>query len=539
VTLGGVPLATLAALTLEHLGLVAAATAIAALLGIPLGIVARDRPPLGRVIVAVAGGLQVVPSLALFGLLLPVPIVGGIGPRSAIVALVLYALLPIIRATIAGIDSVEASVREAAVAMGMTRRQILFQIDLPLGSAVIASGVRTALVIGVGVATVAAAIGAGGLGTLIFRGLRMNDNALVLAGAVPAALLAFTLDWALGALAARLRARGTTAIQSLGRTVATPVLAVTVLATALLFASQAHHDGKAAAPTSPAAISRRADSTPAFSPSESITVCSKDFTEQVILGEILAQGLEARGARVVRQFELGGNLCHQALLAGEVDVYAEYTGTAYTALLGHPPLTDAAAVLKQVQGEYAARFDLDVSAPLGFANDFVVLMRARDRDARGIHTLTDLARVSPPLRAGFGQDFLSRADGYAGLVRTYGLQFDGPPREMDLALTYRALADEQVDVIAGDSTNGLIDALGLAVVTDDRPYFPPYEAVWVARRSALRANPALAAEIEALAGALPTGTMRRLNREAEVGKETPRDVARRFRAEAEARREQR
>jgi osmoprotectant transport system permease protein len=522
VTIGGVPLATLAALTLEHLGLVAAATAIAALIGIPLGIVARDRPPLGRVIVAVAGGLQVVPSLALFGLLLPVPIIGGIGARSAVVALVLYALLPIIRGTTAGIDSVEPSVREAAVAMGMTRRQILVQIDLPLGSAVIASGVRTALVIGVGVATVAAAIGAGGLGTLIFRGLRMNDDALVLAGAIPAALLAFALDWALGALVARLRARVTAASRPRG-TVATPILAVTALATTLLFASEGRRDGVAAAPAPPAAV----------------TVCCKDFTEQVILGEILAQGLEARGARVVRQFELGGNLCHQALLAGDVDVYAEYTGTAYTALLGHAPLTDAGAVLRQVRAEYATRFDLEVSAPLGFANDFVVLMRARDRDARGVRTLTDLAHLSPPLRAGFGQDFLSRADGYAGLVQAYGLRFDGPPREMDLSLTYRALADEQVDVIAGDSTNGLIDALGLAVVTDDRHYFPPYEAIWVARRSALRARPALAAEIEALAGALPTATMRRLNREADVGKETPREVARRFRAEAEARRERR
>jgi glycine betaine/choline ABC-type transport system substrate-binding protein len=242
---------------------------------------------------------------------------------------------------------------------------------------------------------------------------------------------------------------------------------------------------------------------------------------------------------VIRRFELGGNLCHQALLAGKVDVYAEYTGTAFTALLGHPPLTDADAVLQRVREEYAARFDLEVSAPLGFANDFVILMRASDRDARKIRTLSDLARTSPPLRAGFGQDFLSRADGYVGLVRTYGLRFEGPPREMDLSLTYRALAEEQVDLIAGDSTNGLIDALGLAVVVDDRHYFPAYQAVWVARRPALGESPELAREIEALAGALPTATMRRLNRDAEVDKQPPREVARRFRAEAAASHERR
>jgi len=517
-SVAGVAVTDLARLTLEHLGLVALATGIATALGVPLGVVASDRPRLGRAIVGVAGALQVVPSLALFGLLLPVPFIGGIGARSAVVALVLYALLPIVRGTTAGIAAIEPSVREAAVAMGMTRRQILLQVELPLATGVIASGVRTALVIGVGVATVAAAIGAGGLGTLIFRGLRMNDDGLVLAGAVPAALLALMLDVALGSVAARLQAR-------VGATAAPRGSSLTLVLSALALAATV---AIAIPGGTSAAGAGSGDAAPGGRPR--IAVCTKDFTEQVILGEILAQGLEARGVDVVRHFELGGNLCHQALVAGTVDVYPEYSGTAYTTLLGHAPVADADLVLRSIREEYSSRFDVEVSGPLGFANGFAILMRASDRDARGIRTLSDLARVAPSLHAGFGQDFLSRSDGYAGLVRTYGLGFAGAPREMDLSLTYRALADGQLDVIAGDSTNGLIDALGLAVVEDDKHYFPPYQAVWLARRAALRSVPALGMEVASLAGALPTTTMRRLNREADADKHPPAEVARRFRA---------
>ncbi len=521
--IAGVPVAELARLTLEHLGLVALATGIATLAGIPLGVIACHRPRLGRVIVATAGVLQVVPSLALFGLLLPVPILGGIGARPAVVALVLYALLPIVRGTMAGIDAIEPSVREAAVAMGMTRRQILRQVELPLATGVIAMGVRTALVIGVGVATVAAAIGAGGLGTLIFRGLRMNDDALVLAGAVPAALLALVLDLALGSVAARLQARTRTAVVSPGvRTV--PVLAAVGLGIVVAVALSGKQTEVADVPGVAGSSAGRA------ALRSHVTVCTKDATEQVILGEILAQGLEARGVEVERRFELGGTLCHQALVDGTIDVYPEYTGTAFTSLLGHAPITDAAAVLRAVREEYAARFDVEVSDPLGFANDFVILMRASDRDARGLRTLSDLSRAAPSLTAGFGQDFLSRSDGYQGLVKTYGLRFAGSPREMDLSLSYRALAEGKVDVIAGDSTNGVIDALHLVGLDDDRHYFPPYQAVWLARRAALRAVPALGLEIAALAGALPTPTMRALNRAADADKQPPAEVARRFRA---------
>ena len=190
-------------LTLEHAGLVLISTAAAIGIGIPLGIVASRRPALGRWILGGANLLQTIPSLALFGLLIPIPYVGGIGARTAVVALILYALLPIVRATHAGLGAIDPAVREAAVAMGMDARQRLWQVELPLAFGVMLSGIRVATVISVGVATIGAAIGAGGLGVYIFRGVAMVDNRLILAGAVPAAAMAIAADLGIGALAAR------------------------------------------------------------------------------------------------------------------------------------------------------------------------------------------------------------------------------------------------------------------------------------------------------------------------------------------------
>ena len=268
-----------------------------------------------------------------------------------------------------------------------------------------------------------------------------------------------------------------------------------------------------------------------------VIVGSKDFSEQVILGEILAQDLEARGVLVVRRFELGGTLCHQALLAGQIDVYPEYTGTAFTAMLHHSPLTDPAEVYRLVRAEYGERFDLDVGPPLGFRNDFAILVRGDDARRLRLRTVSDAAAIAPTWQAGFGQDFMSRDDGYTGFARSYGLRFRAPPREMDLSLTYRALADRQLDLIAGDSTNGLIDALDLVALDDDHRYFPPYQAVYVARRRTLAEVPMLGSALSVLRGALPTEAMRRLNHQVDGEKRLPADVARAWRTTRDKTRE--
>ncbi|HEV2860439.1 MAG TPA: ABC transporter permease/substrate-binding protein [Pyrinomonadaceae bacterium] len=496
-------------LTGEHLLLVLASTAVAVAIGLPVGLLLTRRASLKRPVLAVANVFQTVPSLALFGLLIPLPVVGGIGARTAVVALVLYALLPVIRNTVTGVEGVDRSVREAAVAMGMTDAQILRQVELPLAAPVILAGVRVATVICVGVATIAAAVGAGGLGTYIFRGLRQYDNNLLLAGAVPAALLALAADAGLGLLESRLDVRKKRSRAAAGR--GTRVLRFAAAALALAVVAGGAY-----------AVWRRAGRA-------DVVVGSKDFTESVILAEIFAQSLEARGLTVERRYELGGTLPHESLVAGRLDAYPEYTGTSFIEVLKHPPSTDTRAVYERVKADYAERFDVEVGPPLGFEDTFAVLVREADARRLGLRTISDAAPHAPRWRAGFGQDFMSRKDGYEGLARAYGLAFSGRPREMDLSLSYRALHDGEVDIIAGNSTDGMIPTLNLFQLEDDRRYFPPYEAVLLVRRDRLASLPAAREALARLAGSITTDDMRRLNYEVDGRKRPPADVAREWR----------
>jgi osmoprotectant transport system permease protein len=501
------------ALTGEHIWLVLISTLVAVGIGLPVGLLLTRRAALKRPVLAVANVLQTVPSLALFGFLIPLPLVGGIGARAAIVALVLYALLPVIRNTVAGVEGVDRSVREAAVAMGMTDWQVLRLVELPLAAPVILAGVRVATVISVGVATIAAAIGAGGLGTYIFRGLRQYDNALILAGAVPAALLSLAADAGLGLVESRFKARrrphasAQSGASKSGRTRRFIWVAIALAAVALGVVALWRGE-------------QRPD----------LIVGSKDFTESVILAELLAQELEARGLKVGRSYELGGQLTHDSLAAGRIDAYPEYTGTSYTAILRHRPITDPRRVFDEVRREYAERFRLAVSDPLGFANDFAILVRGDDARRLGLRTISDAVPHAARWRAGFGQDFMSREDGYAGFVRAYDLKFGARPREMDLSLSYRALAAGEVDLIAGNSTDGLISTLGLVQLEDDRRYFPPYEAVYVLRADALDRHAGAREAIGSLAGSLSTEEMRRLNYEVDGDRRPAAEVVRRWRA---------
>jgi osmoprotectant transport system permease protein len=481
-----------AALIFEHLFLVGVSIGIALLIGVPLGILLTRKPALSKPILGFANIMQTVPSLALFGFLIPVNlivfdvrIVGGIGARTAIAALALYALLPIIRNTFTGIRGVDPAVREAGRGMGMTDRQLLLQVELPLALGVIIAGVRVATVICVGTATIAAAIDAGGLGRYIFRGLRANDNVLILAGAIPAALIALVADLFLGFLERAIRSRGAAShVRKLLWPALVTALMLIVFGTANFLRD--HSAGR-------------------------IAVGSKDFTEQIILGELLAQAVEAKtGLHVERRFDLGGNLAHEAMIAGEIDVYVEYTGTALLALLKRPPIRDPAEVYRQVKSSYAKQFNSEWTEPLGFNNTFAILVRGDEARRHNLKTISDAARMSSQWRAGFGQDFMSRPDGYAGFVKTYGLNFK-EVREMDLSLTYRALAEKQVDLIAGNSTDGLINRYGLVQLEDDLHYFPPYDAVPVVRRSALENHPELREVLEQLGGILNVEEMRKLN----------------------------
>jgi osmoprotectant transport system substrate-binding protein len=262
-----------------------------------------------------------------------------------------------------------------------------------------------------------------------------------------------------------------------------------------------------------------------------IVIGSKNFTEQVLLAELVAQHLEARtGLEVDRRFYLGGTyICHQAVLAGRIDLYVEYTGTALTAILKQPPQGTRAEVFARVKSSYSERFGLEVAEPLGFNNTFAVVVRGDDARRLGLRTLSDAARSAPQWRAGFGYEFMERPDGFAGLAKTYGLKFAAAPRIMDLGLLYRALLEKQVDLVAGNATDGLIAALDLVVLADDRNYFPPYEAVPVVRRETLAKFPALRAALAELAGRISDDEMRRMNYAVDGERRDAKDVVREFR----------
>ena len=478
----------LGALVGQHVLLVVASTLAAAAIGVPLGIFASRRPRLASPLMAAASVVQTVPSLAMFGFLLPVPLVGGVGARAALVVLILYAILPIVRTTVAGLRGIDPAVREAGVAMGMTPRELLRQVELPLALPAIAAGVRVAAVVGVGSATIAAAIGAGGLDEYIYRGLSMVDTTVILAGAIPAAALALLVDASLWWFERRLSAR-----RRAGSRRIVTAAAITAAAAVLLSSGVAARRDRGA-----------------------IVVGSKNFTEQLVLGELLAQTLERAGVPVDRRLNLGGTLiCERALISGDIDVYVEYTGTALTAVFHQPVSNESREVFETVRTLYA-KTGRTLLPPLGFNNTFAILVRGADARALGLRTIDDAARESPRWRAGFGYEFVGRPDGYPGLARAYNLKFPQPPRVMDLTLTYRALAAGQVDLIAGDSTAGLIKGLDLVQLEDTRRYFPPYDAAAVARAEMLLRHPEVRAALESLSGRLTAEVMRSMNYAADV-----------------------
>ncbi len=260
-------------------------------------------------------------------------------------------------------------------------------------------------------------------------------------------------------------------------------------------------------------------------------VGAKNFTEQVILGELLAQEIEAKtGLPVERRFYLAGSyIAQQALAAGRIDAYVEYTGTALTAILKQPVAKDPDAVLATVTRLYRQRYNVVVAPPLGFENTFAMVVRGEDAKRLNIHTLSEAVPYAPKWRLGVGYEFEERPDGLRGLSAAYGLKFDGDPRTMDLGLLYRALNSNQVDMVAGNSTDGPIQAFGLAVLADDKHYFPPYQAVPLVREAALQRWPQMQAALDALAGKISAEEMQAMNEAVDGQHRDPAVVVREFR----------
>jgi osmoprotectant transport system permease protein len=470
----------------EHLILVIISLAIAISIGLPVGIFITRQPKLAAPILGLANAIQTIPSLAIFGFLISVPFLGGIGKIPAIVALTLYALLPIIRNTYIGINSINPAIKEAGIGMGMTDQQLLLQVEIPLALPVILAGVRVATVISVGIATIAAAIGGGGLGVFIFRGISTVNNELILAGAVPAAVIALSADFGLGLLEKRL----TNQIANKGKfnqQIGIIFGIITLIIAGLIAFNYQQAPAK-------------------------IIIGSKNFTEQVILGELLAQHIENHTKlKVDRRFNLGGTfIAHEAVKAGKIAGYVEYTGTSFTTILKEKPISDAESVYQKVKAYYDQKLKLAVMKPLGFENTFAMIIRGEDAEKWQIKSLSEIGKYSSQMKAGFGYEFLERADGYPGLSKTYNLKFANI-NQMELGLMYQALKEKQVDFIAANSTDGLIPVLNLVILEDDKKYFPPYQAIPIFNQEILQKYPELTNTINQLAGKISTTAIQKMN----------------------------
>lgn len=496
----------------EHVILTGVSTGVAILIGVPLGILAHRASALRGTLLALIGILQTIPSLAMLAILLA--LLSRIGALPAILALIMYALLPIVRNTLAGLDGVSPEVREASRGIGMTGWQQLRLVQLPIALPVILAGIRTAAVVGVGIATLSAFIGAGGLGQFINRGLALSNTPLILLGAIPAAILALAVDAALAASGwsfQPLRQLDRKTFRSRLRLPARllPVLLLTLGVFAFISGSPDRSD-----------------------PRDIVRIGSKNFTEQLLLGELMAQRIEAStDLRVERLFNLGGTMiCHGALVEGEIDLYPEYTGTALTAILEKAARFDAQQVLEIVRGEYRQQFNCEWLDPFGFNNTYAITVRSSDAVRNGWSSVSDLGGSVAGLRAGFTSEFMERSDGYPGLREVYSLDF-GSVRDLEPALMYQAIAKSEVDVICAFATDGRIAAYDLTPLLDDQRFFPPYQAAPVVRESFLDAHPELRDALIPLGGVLADTTMQRLNFLIDGEGRSPADVAREFLAQ--------
>jgi len=492
-----------------HLELSLAALGLGAAIGIPLGVWIARRPKAAPGLLAVVGAAQTIPSLALLAFMVPaLAAIGaltsrafGFAPRAigtgpALAALTLYGVLPILQNTVTGLRGVDPACREAARGVGMTPRQELWRVELPLALPVIVAGLRTAAVWVVGTATLSTPVGAPSLGNYIFSGLQTRNYASVTLGCVAAAGLAFLLDQAIRAIEGSLR-RGRRA-----RAAAVAASVLGLASAAALFGA----GGIGAAP-------------------RTLAIGAKTFTEQYVLSELLAGWIEEAGGPPARVLpSLGSTVLYDALRAGELDVYVDYSGTLWaTTLHGAGPPPPRAALLEEVRRGIAAD-GVVVAAALGFENTYALAMRADRARALGVASCSDLARRSPELEIGADYEFLARPE-WRSLVSTYGFAFRAA-RSMDPSLMYQALAQRELDVISAFSTDGRIPALGLVLLRDDRAVIPSYDAVVLVGARLARERPDVVARLGRLEGRIDEASMQELNRAVDEQGRAPREVAR-------------
>ena len=474
-----------------HLGVSAAALALAILVAVPLVMLMVARPRLRPPVLAVAAVVQTIPSLALLALFYPLLLlVGGLTQRFAgfgvpalgllpsLLALALYALLPLVRGGIDGLASVPPETLDAADGIGMTRRQRLFHVELPLAAPIVMGGLRVAAVWTIGGATLATTVGQKSLGDLIFAGLQIEDWALVVTGCIAAALLAIIVDMALWSAETGLaQRRWRKALLGLAMLVA---LVAGVIGW--------YWQGKV-----PASAGRP------------VVIGAKNFSEQFILAELIAERLRGQGVPVVVRAGLGSAVAFRALAAGDIDVYVDYSGTLWDNALGETAPAPRGVMLARLRQELPRRYGVAVAASLGFENAYALAMRRADAQRIGIESLADLAVRAPRLRLATDTEFQSRAE-WRSLQATYGLKF-ARLTSFTPTLMIRALTSGEADVITAFSSDGRIVADNLALISDPRGALPTYDALLLIGPR----RPDLAVRFKGLDGAIPVAAMRAVN----------------------------
>ena len=498
-------------LFLEHIELTFIAVGLSILIGVPIGILISYVRKLDKPILGLSSVIQAVPSMALLGFMIPFV---GIGTIPAIIVVILYSLLPIIKNTYTGINGISESMIESAKGIGLTKSQILFKIQIPQTLPVIMAGIRISAVSAVGLMTMSAFIGGGGLGYLIFSGIRTVNNYQILAGAIPACILALFVDYFFS-LIEKLVTPVSIQMKDLSREevlkkrkIQKVILVLILLIIGGVFLSQVKFNDNN---------------------EKTITVSGKDFTEQNILCEMVSDYIEYNtDISVNRKCNLGGaQVVFSAIQRGDIDLYIDYLGTDYTDILKYSPISDVDKVYQTVKSEFNSKYNLSVLKQMNFNNTYALAVRQDTALKYNLKTISDIVPYARELKISPTLEFVNREDGLAGLNKTYGLNFadviaiDGSPR-------YTALMNDNSQVIDAFTTDGLLRKFGLVVLEDDKNFFPPYYAVPVIRNEVLDEYPELENLLNKLGSYLTNDSVQELNYEVDELGKNPEVVANEF-----------
>lgn len=483
----------------QHIKISGIAVLIAIFIGVPIGILITKSEKVSKITLSIAGIFQTIPSLALFGLIIPFL---GIGVKPAVFVLFLYSLLPIVTNTFIGIKNVDYSTIQAGIGMGMTNFQLLLKVKLPIALSVIMGGIRIATVSIIGTTTIAALIGAGGLGDLIFRGIATSNNYLVLCGAIPTAILAFVANYFLGILEKALAPLSNKSEKQNNRKILIGV--AVILLSFSLFQIQKY-------------INKDRYVT--------VRVGHKTFTEQRILGNMISILIEKNTPYKVILTELGGtNINFEAIKNGEIDIYPEYTGTSFLAILGEKEMLSPKEIFYKVKDIYNSKYNLDILEPLGFENTYALAVNKKFAKEYDINKISDLKKIASDSYLIGGHEFMERIDGLKGLVEVYNLNFK-KINSMEPGLIIPTIYSEKAEIGVVYSTDGLLEKYDLVVLEDDFNFFPPYEAVITISNNFKNEHKAIEKELSKLSNIFTNKDMQKLNLKVTEGIESEYNVA--------------